>query len=341
MNRMRRKGFTRASTLGPIIDQLRLSGAAPSAVFAKAAVPLGLPDRPDLYLPLREHFTLLHASTRATGDELFAARLGQRIEAHHVGVYGEWVMQAATLLGAIDRANRSLPHLMQSATTASLHFEGSLAIWSYESHDSAQLGRQQNEMLALGHMMVMVRAYTGPRWHPLRFRLSGRMVRAKSELCQLMQADLEMHACSAALMFDQQLLTCRRHPGIAGCALHWPDPIAARAPDDECLVDMVRTLVELQLLDGPPALAQIAQRLSLSERTLQRRLADGGARFSQIADTVKERVAQQWVANSNHSITDIAARLGYSDATHFSRAFGRWTGASPRAWRKSLRQSMG
>ena len=120
---MGRKGFTRASTLGPIADVIRGAGGSPQHVFARADLPLSLIQTPEVFVPLKDHFNLLLQCAIELGDELFAARLGQLVSVNDLGTYGRWVVRAPTLLESLNRANRSLTHLLQSATVLSLHVE--------------------------------------------------------------------------------------------------------------------------------------------------------------------------------------------------------------------------
>jgi len=75
----------------------------------------------------------------------------------------------------------------------------------------------------------------------------------------------------------------------------------------------------------------------MSARTLQRRLESEGASFSEIVDGVRERLARQWLGEEGRSLVEIAFALGFSDLAAFSRAFKRWTGRPPGAWRSGPR----
>ena len=199
---MRNKGFTRASTLGPIVDVIRAIGGSPKRVFVRAELPIALLQTPEVFVPLKDHFNLLQLSAHEVSDELFGARLGQFISIEHLGTYGQWVVQAPTLLEAIGRANRSLDKLLQSATDLQLRVVGQRALWSYEYRDSTTTGRQQNEMLALCFITEIARQYFGPDWQPDYARISDTPVVAKSELEQLFAASVFFEGTAGALLFD-------------------------------------------------------------------------------------------------------------------------------------------
>jgi AraC-like DNA-binding protein len=80
-----------------------------------------------------------------------------------------------------------------------------------------------------------------------------------------------------------------------------------------------------------PTVALVAATLCMSSRTLQRHLTLWGLSFDEILDEYRKRRALAYLREGRYSITDIGFRLGYSDAAHFTRAFRRWTGGTPRA----------
>jgi AraC-like DNA-binding protein len=69
---------------------------------------------------------------------------------------------------------------------------------------------------------------------------------------------------------------------------------------------------------------------------LQRELQAEGATFRAVVERVREQVAKRYLAEAELSTVDVAMLLDYSDAPSFHRAFRRWTGMSPGAYRRSL-----
>ena len=78
----------------------------------------------------------------------------------------------------------------------------------------------------------------------------------------------------------------------------------------------------------------IAEACDMSKRSLQRRLAEQGANYSELLDQVRFDVAKQMLQDVNKSVTDISELLGYSDATHFARSFRRIAGITPHLYRQ-------
>jgi AraC-like DNA-binding protein len=77
----------------------------------------------------------------------------------------------------------------------------------------------------------------------------------------------------------------------------------------------------------------VAEIVGMSERTLQRRLAQSGSTYSQIVQEARFSIASNLLAVSELNIADIAFAAGYDNAPHFSRAFKRFAGMTPRDYR--------
>ena len=100
------------------------------------------------------------------------------------------------------------------------------------------------------------------------------------------------------------------------------------------LADAVTARIEKLLPTGAPTAEAVAAAMKMSARTLQRRLEDEGVRFSALVDDVRERIARRLLRAPDLALGEIAARLGFADLATFSRAFKRWTGVPPGAFRR-------
>ena len=87
---------------------------------------------------------------------------------------------------------------------------------------------------------------------------------------------------------------------------------------------------------GDPA--ALAEALHVSERTLQRRLQEEGSSFQQLLDDTRRDLAVQHLAQPDLAPLEIAYLLGFADPSNFYRAFKRWYGVAPDAYRGRLAQ---
>lgn len=85
----------------------------------------------------------------------------------------------------------------------------------------------------------------------------------------------------------------------------------------------------------PPTLEAIAERLHTSPRTLIRRLRAAGTTYQLELDNLRRVRATELLRRINLPIASVAESLGFADAASFAKAFKRWTGVTPSAWRRS------
>jgi AraC-like DNA-binding protein len=87
---------------------------------------------------------------------------------------------------------------------------------------------------------------------------------------------------------------------------------------------------------SPPALDQIAESLHVTPRTLIRYLRKSDTSFRQLLEQARVECAQELLAYASLTVADVGRLLGYSDPANFGRAFKRWQGTTPAAWRRLL-----
>ncbi len=91
-----------------------------------------------------------------------------------------------------------------------------------------------------------------------------------------------------------------------------------------------------RLPQGEPRRQDVACGLGLAERTLQRQLQEESASFQGLLDRTRRELAQQYLAQQRHTLTDVADLLGFVDASNFFRACRRWFGMPPAQYRAQL-----
>jgi len=88
---------------------------------------------------------------------------------------------------------------------------------------------------------------------------------------------------------------------------------------------------------GPPSVAATAKALGLSVRSLQRHLAQEQTSFLAVLDEVRRSLAEGYLQNRAHTVSDVAFLVGFSELSAFSRAFRRWTGTTAASYRRGGR----
>lgn len=140
-----------------------------------------------------------------------------------------------------------------------------------------------------------------------------------------------------------EILLDRRHldlpiaqadPKLGALLDRYAEELVARLPSRQTCSDQVRRMIAEAMCDGEHGLEPIARRLSMSPRTLQRRLQEEGTSHQQLVDDLRHEMALKYLDEPAISIGEVAFLLGFSEPSAFHRAFKRWTGATPGDYRK-------
>ena len=94
----------------------------------------------------------------------------------------------------------------------------------------------------------------------------------------------------------------------------------------QALVGLIRS--------GRTSLADLAQSLQMSPRSLQRRLAEQGHSFQTLLSQTRQQLAEAYLRDANVELAEVALLLGYSEQSAFTRAFRQWSGQAPLQWRR-------
>ncbi|HEY0943794.1 MAG TPA: AraC family transcriptional regulator [Opitutaceae bacterium] len=125
---------------------------------------------------------------------------------------------------------------------------------------------------------------------------------------------------------------------------HNPDLLRLIAPQLEAewalraaqsrLGERVKTILKRGMAGRRPDIREVGRELSVSVRTLQRRLADEQVTFQQLLTEARRELAHHYLLHSSLQLSELAFLLGYEDMTSFLRAFQSWEGLSPSRWRE-------
>lgn len=97
----------------------------------------------------------------------------------------------------------------------------------------------------------------------------------------------------------------------------------------------VRKEITRLMLGRSPRLVDVADKLHVSPRQLQRKLAQEDTTFEEIVAEIRQHLSTTYLAKDSHSLSEISFLLGYSSQSNFTRAFRQWFGVTPMEYRRS------
>lgn len=327
--------YQRIGGLVEIPALLREFDCEPDAVMTAAGVDPDVLGNVDGRIAYGEATRLLHQCVRHTGCAHFGLLAGQRWSLAHLGPLGESMRAASSVRTALEvfaahqhrNSNAAAAFLLEYRDTISLGY--ALYRKDIEHIDIAY-------DLAMAFAFNLLRELCGSTWAPTEVVFSRAQPVDPRPYRRYFRAPLRFDQDHCAVRFPMRWLDRDVARGTAGRGgAHW------RIDDDEAQTDLVhRThrLLRMLLLEGKSSGDDLAAKLDLHRRTLNRRLKDKGTTFRQVLDNVRFDVACQLLQYTDMPIPDIGAALCYSEVSAFMHAFHRWSGTSPNRWRSSARQ---
>ena len=322
--------------VGPLVGVPRLLsglGRDPATVIRAAGVDPRLLDDPEGHIDFAVMGRVLAHCAASTGCPHFGLLLGQRFGLADLGLVGLLVQQSPDVEQALRNLVRHLP-VHDRGAVATLVVEGDRAVLGYAIYQPGVEGVRQIYDLAAAIGRNVLRTLCGPYWRPIEVRLPHRRPAPIAPFDRFFQAPVRFDAERAALVFTAASL---RQP-LRGAdrvlhALLEARIGALEAPAGGDIGTRVRGVLRDLLLGGRGSLEETAQAFAIHPRTLNRRLRERGLTFRGLLDESRYDMARQLLRETELTAVAIAAVLDYAEAPVFTRAFRRWSGTTPTAWR--------
>jgi AraC-like DNA-binding protein len=302
----------------PADDSLRRMGVPPDA-------------DPEAPIPVSRVSDFLDALAVSTGTPHIALELARAVPRGAAGLVDYCFGAAATLFEALLRI-ANLTYLVGDVYRYELHCEGELSRLVQVNPAPPRA------VMALLQGMVAVRVREASREH-VRFaavRFVGDPPGQPAAYDRFFGVRVDFRAAADELVFPTGLLHApllTADPTLLRVLRSHPQLRRPRAPREDPLLGRVREQIRARL-PGACHAADVARRLGMSTRSLQRKLGELGTSLSDLVDEVRRTLAMTFLEREGVLLADVAARLGFSGLPAFYRAFRRWTGQSPRAFQR-------
>ena len=313
-------------------------GADPAQVLAEVGLELSLFDNPDNLLSYSARGRLLEHCAARTGCQHLGLLVGQRGSLQSLGLVGSLVKYSPDVGTALRSLVRYF-HLQTRGARATLTVDGQLAYFGYQIDQPGTKGADQVGDGALAVMLNIIQSLCGPGWKPSQVTLAHRKPDNLEPFRRFFRAPLLFNAEQNALVFLAEWLTYRLpvdDPELRRQLTGQINVIEAHHRDS--FPEQVRSVLRTALLTDRTDADYIASLFSIHRRTLNRRLKEDDISFKDLVEQERYEIARQTLLDTDLQVADVAALLGYADASAFTRAFRRWSGTAPAEWRSEARR---
>ncbi|MEO1171188.1 MAG: helix-turn-helix domain-containing protein [Myxococcota bacterium] len=306
-------------------------------LFADTPIPSRIIDEPRTLILSRDMIGLYHQASCLRGERSIGLRAGAASRFSTVGRFGAYVCQAPTLVEAFHRIRDCIGNY-SSCGSIRVQTKGDELIVENRNVYQQLTGFRQTGDVALSMMWGLAQEYLGLDVAPTRI-----------ESCYNRGSwieDHETHFGAPAVPGQARLAivlprdvasTPRRQSLAAGSVLTQADVLLEVAPPPSDFVDAVSRVIDLHLSKQDACIESAAKTLSVSPRTLQRRLRERSTTFRGLLLSRRSKRAQALLRETTLPIHKISAELGYADPPQFVRALKGTTGLTPAAFRRAFR----
>jgi AraC-like DNA-binding protein len=292
-----------------------------------AELPRDLFNRARPELTEEEHFRLWESAAALLDDPLFPLKLGQSISVESFSPPLFAAFCSPDLSTAVERLGRYKPLIGPMVLHRSDGSDGLSVRCGHTGGKPLPPGLAGMELVFLVHL-----ARLATRHHvvPLRVEFAS-MPQGAEHYSGFF--GIPVHEGPAnRLMFSPE---DAKRPFLSvndGMFAIFEPVLAARLEDLEreaSFRDRVRACLVEALPGGRSSMADIARKLAVSTRTMQRRLAEEGSTFQEELNDLRAELARHYLTRSDYSSSEISFLLGYNDPNSFIRAVHAWTGQTP------------
>lgn len=314
-------------------------GLDPEELFAEADIDIGLFSDPENTIPFRDLGRLLAHGLERSGCPHLGLLVGQRSGLDALGVVGQLAAQCPNVGTAIENIILYL-HLHDRGAIPSLWVSGDRAVLAYTIYRPDVPGIEQIYDGALAITLNAMKGMVGPSFDASEVRLCRPRPADIEPYWRHFRCRLTFGAEHSALIFPASTLERPlggANPLVRRKIVEELEALEAQGSWDLAaqLRRVLRKLLIAAATPGATSLERIADLFAIHRRTLNRRLKAQGTSFRELIDDSRYDIARQLLRDTRIPVLEIASALDYADAAAFTRAFRRWSGTTPAAWRSA------
>ncbi len=325
----------------------RHRGVAVEPLLAAAGIAPALLDAPLARISQRQYALLIRVLRRRLRDELFGL-LARPLPPGSFGRCMQQLVRCATL-GEALREGLAQYHLLLDDFVPRLAVQGGIARLQFRLKrtpepagppDPRDPPDPDQARLDYGVKAFMLMTFNAASWLVARrIPLLGVDYTAghgSTDTSRVYQVPVRAGAAHVGLSFEARWLdlpVVQSRQSLHEFLAAAPANLIVKYRDTSSLSDRIRRLLRKRVGGEMPSLDEVGSTLAVTPQTLRRRLRDEGRGFQQIKDETRRDAAIELLLHTPLALPDIAARLGFSEASTFHRAFKQWTGVAPGEYR--------
>ena len=328
--------WSRAGALTTYREVARRVGLDPDQMRLQAGIDPEILGYPEVRIGSQAVGKLLEESAVASGCPAFGAMMAEARELSALGPLTLLLSHQPTLREALQAFVR-YDHLLNGSLLISLEENDDVALLRMQIDTPFAFPRRQSIELAVTIFLRTLVQLGGDAWRPESVHFLHRAPNDLSTHRRIFNTDLQFESEFSGLAFSRAALDTinpSADPRIGSYARDYLDSLRPEGAP-ESIEEQVRGILYGLLPRGLATIDQVAGQLACSPRTLQRLLDREDLTFSDVLNDVRRTAVIRYLNIPGKSMSAIAAMLGYSSLSSFTRWFAMEFGMAPTNWRSS------
>ena len=324
---------TVASYTQAFASALEAAGVDPQLVFAEVGISPQHTSDPLRRIGNTDVSRLFEASIRATGNPYFGIEVGERMQPGNLHALGFAMLSSVSLRDFYNRVCNYYRVVSQNAEFLQEDVDGASVLIARNPVPSVCDETQDAWVtMMVRFLRFLYQQELNPLWIALR---RPEPVGGAQPFLDYFQCPIRFNSSDLRIAIDSKLMDREVPGGSADMAQHHDQIVMQylEKMERQDVVNRVRGLIIEELASGTLSKQGVAEKMHMSPRNLQLKLAEKNTTFQDTLDSTRQSLAAGYMEQSHLAITEIAYLLGFSDSSNFTRAFRRWHGVSPRDYR--------
>ena len=291
----------------------------------------------DVHIPVETYLYIQEEAVKRTGDDCFGLHMGEYAEAGSWSILGYMMMNCENLGQAFSKAGR-YSRIIGNLIEAAAVFQFNKVKFVFFTPPHAPVMTRHCYESTFSSSVRMLRTLTGKQINPAKIGFAYPEPKDRSEYERVFQCPVLFDQKENFMVLETKIAkipVLLSNPALLEHFETYAQDFIARMEHTDEYTRAVTHIVLAHLDDVDLSIKKVAKEMSVSVRTLQKRLEEEGVLFSDLLRSIREKLAKQYLTE-NYTVEQITYMLGFSEPSVFRKAFKKWIGMTPKEYRESV-----
>jgi AraC-like DNA-binding protein len=326
------------SLVRALVDAIERAGVDVGEYLAAAGVTEELLQDADARVDGPVYDRLQELAVVMSGDPALGLHMGEHASLGAFHLVGHIAAQCRTVRDVIDVFLRYY-RIVTDIPPPQLIEEGKRVRIVYQFQHTTPVCNRLRSEFVMTRFLVIGRMFTGASESPEEVWFEHSAPSYAAEYNRIFGGRERFRMPSTGMVLDRALLDREQRyadPRLYAMLRDKAEEALRRLDRGATLAERIKDLVLCRVLDAKPSLSDASREVGMTPRALRRKLEAEGTSFAAVVDDARAELARRILGEASTTIQEAAYRLGFAEVSSFHRAFRRWTGMTPSAYRASL-----